>query len=298
MKSARVMWIIIVAMMLAASGFFYYLSHSDERQIHISSNPWVGFTPFIYAQEKGWLEKTPFRFMWLVDLSENARLYERGFTEGFTATQYELFHFKEHSHIKPVFLIDRSAGADAILSNRPLKTFRTLHEPVTVYLEMGSMNEDFFNAFVRENGLQNVRFVLINTSQTSITRMSPAGPPMMAISYAPYVSELTKKGFAAIASTETMKSFFVIDALYVDERSIVGRESEYRRLKEIFDRALEKFRTDPREYYETIRGYLEGQSYEEFMETTGQIEWLDRSVNPNVIHHLHSQHIATDRLLP
>ncbi len=298
MKSARIVWSIIIVMMFIGSGLFYYLSRADERQIHISSNPWVGFTPFIYAQEKGWLDKTPFRFMWLVDLSENARLYERGFTQGFTTTQYELLHFKEHSDIKPVFLIDRSFGADAILSNRSLETLHTLHEPITVYLEMGSLNEDFFNAFIHENGLKSSQFILVNTSQESITQMNPMGAPSIVISYAPYISKLIKKGFTTIASTETMKSFFVIDALYVDEHSIVGREEEYRGLKEIFNRALKKFHTDPREYYETIHGYLEGQSYAEFMETTEQLEWLNRSINPNVMHHLQMQHIATDRILP
>lgn len=298
MKSARVIWIIIIAIMVVSLGFFYYLSRSDQGQIRISSNPWVGFTPFIYAQEKGWLDKTPFRFMWLVDLSENGRLYERGFTQGFTATQYELLRFKEHSHIKPVFLIDRSAGADAILSNRSLEALKTSTEPIRVYLEMGSLNEDFFNAFIRENGLDKTHFILTNTSQKSITEVKLSGEPVILISYAPYVSELRAKGFVTVASTQTMHSFFVIDALYMDERSIVGREEEYQNLKTIFNRALENFYSDPKEYYETVRGYLEGETYDEFMETTKQIEWLNRSVDRSVMQQLETQGILTDRILP
>jgi len=116
MRKARVIGFILLFLIVAlAASVYYYNRPAESSRIHISTNPWVGFTPFIYAQEKGWLESTPFRFLWLVDLTDNARLYERGFTQGFTATQYELLHFKNKNTIKPVFLIDQSFGADAIV---------------------------------------------------------------------------------------------------------------------------------------------------------------------------------------
>ncbi|MFA5170081.1 MAG: hypothetical protein WC426_00835 [Sulfuriferula sp.] len=294
--------IILFTVLLAISigGFleYRYVTNLSQDEIRISSNPWVGFTPFIYAQEKGWLEKTPFRFVWLVDLTENSRLYERGFTQGFTATQYELLHFKDYSHIKPVFLIDRSDGADAVMSNWTLDALRHVHEPITVYLEVGSLHDDLFKAFVRENGLAHLSFVFINSSQKSMALLKPVAGPVIVLSYAPYSSELAKRGFSAIASTRTMKSFFVIDALYMDERFIDRREQQYQELKAIFDRALERFHTNPREYYETIHGYLEGQSYEEFLATTTQIAWLNRTKNAVLLQQLQTQHIGTDRLLP
>ncbi|BBP01423.1 hypothetical protein [Sulfuriferula nivalis] len=295
----KIILFIVLFVVLIGSYFEYrYVTSRPHDEIRISSNPWVGFTPFIYAQEKGWLEKTPFRFVWQVDLTENSRLYERGFTQGFTATQYELLHFKDRSHIKPVFLIDRSAGADVVLSNWTLDSLRHTHQPITVYLEVGSLQDDFFKAFVRENGLANLKFVLTNSSQKSMVKIQPAQVPIIVLSYAPYASELIRHGFSAIASTQTMQSFFVIDALYMDERYVDQREQQYQALKEIFDRALERFHTNPQEYYETIHGYLEGQSYDEFMATTTQIAWLDHSKNAAILQQLQSQHIGTDRLLP
>lgn len=93
MKKARILSFILLFFISLIAMIYLYVNRSVETtKIHISSNPWVGFTPFIYAQEKGWLEKTSFKFIWLVDLDENSHLYERGFTQGFTATQYELLH--------------------------------------------------------------------------------------------------------------------------------------------------------------------------------------------------------------
>ena len=296
MKKNLILILFIISLLILGVGGYYY-TRSDDTPIKISSNPWVGFTPFIYAQEKGWLEKTPFKFVWQVDLSENNRLYERGFVQGFTATQYELLHFKDYSHLKPVFLIDRSFGADMILSNRTLESLRDTDEPIKVYLEIGSLNEDFFRAFVRENGLQKLKFVFINSDQNSMGNINPSKSPVILISYDPYGSAFLKKGYIKIASTQSMQSFFVIDALFVDERFIEGKEEKYRKLQQIFDQALEVLKNNPQEYYKTIKGYLEGQSYEDFMASTTQIKWLNTGEHQDMQEQLRSQHISTQRIL-
>lgn len=299
MKAARVLgFVLLFLILIAATLYFYSSRHSDLQKIQISTNPWVGFTPFIYAQEKGWLENTPFKFIWLVDLSDNSRLYERGFTQGFTATQYELLHFKNHSHIKPIFLIDRSYGADAIVSNQTLDQIRSIKEPIDVYLEQGSLNDDFFEAFIVENHLKSNKFHKIDTSQKSVSLIPIAGKPVIIISYQPYLSGLLKRGFQPLASTRTMNSFFVIDALFLDEKTFIGNEKEFENLKSIFNRARKQLHDHPQEFYATIEGYLEGQSYEEFMLTTTQIQWLDDSNSNPLIEHLHNQQIETNRLLP
>lgn len=299
MKKARVWGYILLFLIAGIAGVYYYVSRPAEvPKIRISTNPWVGFTPFIYAQEKGWLENTPFRFVWLVDLTDNARLYERGFTEGFTATQYELLHFKNKNTIKPVFLIDRSYGADAIVSNRSLEELRGTKESVDVYLEQGTLNDDFFDAFLAEKGLKKVQFHKINASQKSISTLTAAKNPIVIISYQPYLSGLLKKGFQPIASTRTMESFFVIDALFVNQDIVNGQEKEFAHLKELFARGAEQLQRNPHEYYETIKGYLEGQSYEEFMSTTTQIKWLHQKNEEKAIEYLNAQQVKTDRLLP
>jgi NitT/TauT family transport system substrate-binding protein len=296
MKKTYIFLLLVVAIIVIGVGSFYY-SRPEEKSIKISSNPWVGFTPFIYAQEKGWLDKTPFQFLWQVDLSDNSRLYERGFTQGFTATQYELLHFKNYTHIKPVFLIDRSYGADVILSNRSLDDLKKSDENVTVYLELGSLNEDFFDAFIQENKLKRLKFTFVNSSQKRMLTLSTSENPMILISYDPYVSEFLKKGYLQVASTRTIKSFFAIDALFVDEEVVNGREKAYGELLSIFNRALKALKENPQEYYNTIKGYLEGQSYEDFMLSTTQIQWLNSGTHKDIQMQLQTQHISTQKLI-
>ncbi|MDP2804339.1 MAG: hypothetical protein Q8O24_00200 [Gallionellaceae bacterium] len=298
MRISKGFGLIAFIALLLLVGAYYFLLRTTDRQIRISSNPWVGFTPFIYAQEKGWLESTPFRFMWLVDLSENARLYEGGFTKGFTATQYELLHFKDQEHIKPVFLIDRSAGADAIMSNRSLQELRGFRGSIPVYLELGSLHEDIFKAFVKENKLAGLSFSFKDSSQKAIAQQQPKDAPKIMVSYAPYTTELSKLGFITIASTRTLRSLFVIDALFIDERIVEGREQDFQKLRAIFNLAHARLNSDPHEFYNVIHSYLEGQTYDEFMATVPQIEWLNHTDRAPYLRQFQLQNIATNQMLP
>lgn len=269
-----------------------------QDEIRISSNPWVGFTPFIYAQQKGWFDRTPFRFMWQVDLTENVRLFERGFTQGFTATQYEMLHAKNPSVLVPVFLIDRSDGADVILSNQTVKQLSETREPIQVYLERDSMQSDLFHAFVREYGLADRQFEFINSAQKSMTEIKPTEPPIILLSYAPYASLLLEKGFRPIASSRTLKSFSIVDALFVNKHIVDQKRSQFQKLKRIYDRAIYAFHKNPKEYYTTIQGYLEGQTYAQFMQSTQGIEWFVERPRTQILTQLREQGINTSQLLP
>ncbi len=286
-------------LIIAASALGYrYVSNLDQTEIRISSNPWVGFTPFIYAQEKGWLKNTPFRFLWLVELSENRRLYENGFVQGFTATQYELLHFPHPDALEAAFLIDRSNGADAILSNRSLAALQAESKPIKVYLERGSLQRDMFHAFINENGLKDHAFELINRSQEMLLLLKPDAEPMLLLSYSPYLTQLQLHGFQTIASSRSLKSFIVVDGLFVNRQVYAEHRADFVKLKEIFDRALAVFHSDPKIFYETVKGYLEGQTFDQFMTSTHDIVWLNQQVDPEMLRHLKRQGVRVDGRIP
>ncbi|MDD5210951.1 MAG: hypothetical protein PHV62_00920 [Sulfuricurvum sp.] len=297
MKKLLIIFSLLLVFAATGYGVWKVFSTSQHPQINISTNPWVGFTPFMYAQEKGWLEETPFKFIWLVDLSDNARLFDKGFTQGFTATQYELLHFKNKEELTTVFLIDQSYGADAILSNRTLQQLLQMDEKISVYLEMGSLNQDMFNAFIRENGLDKNKYILIDSSQKSMEVMAKSEKPLMIITYEPYVSQMKNKGLNVVASTRTLKTFHAIDALFVKKSSMEEHADNYQGLKAIFERARNQLRKDPKEFYATIAGYLEGESYEDFLSSTHQIQWIGEDVPSPVRQVLKNQNILTNRLI-
>ncbi len=273
------------------------LEQSEQYEIRVSTNPWIGFTPFIYAQEKGWLKDSKFKFIWVVGLAENVTLYEKGLSHGFTATQYEYFNFKNREHLKPYFLIDRSNGADTILSNKTIEELKRSNEKIKCYFELNSVNMDIFKAFIAQYGFDENRFELQNSDQGAVTTLKADSNPVIIISYEPYVSSIKNNGFKKISSTRELTGIQVIDAIFLDERIVEHNEEEVKRLKEVFTKAAQRLKQNPKEFYETVKGYLENQTYEQFIASLDGIEWINEKGYSKAVEFMQKQKIPTDRLL-
>lgn len=299
MKTAFKFFIALTLLFAAAFvvGCQNKLEQSEQYEIRVSTNPWIGFTPFIYAQEKGWLKDSKFKFIWVVGLSENVTLYEKGLSHGFTATQYEYFNFTNREYLKPYFLIDRSNGADAILSNKTIEELKRSDKKIECYFELSSVNMDIFKAFIAQYGFDETKFKLQNSDQGSTAAIKAGSNPMLIISYEPYVSSIQNNGFKKISSTRELTGMQVIDAIFLDERIVKNNENEVKRLKEVFTKAVQRLKQNPKEFYETIKGYLENQTYEQFIASLDGIEWLHEKEHPRAIAFMQKQKIPTDRLL-
>lgn len=298
MKRAKVALLVLLAF-LSLSFFLVVLYQKMEQKhkIFISTNPWVGYTPMAYIHEKDWLRGSGIEFIWLSDLSDNVRLYERDFTQGFLSTQYELLNFTHKDDIVPIFLVDRSDGADVITSNYTLDELRDYGYAIDVYLEQGSINRNLFEAFVKEYHLETLEFKLIESDQREIAMLKNTKTPQIAISYHPYASTLYKNGFKNIVSTKDLKTFFAIDALFINEEVYLENKQSIEKLKELFALALTQLKNDPKEFYNTVEPYLEGESYEEFLNSLKLIKWLHDKPAKDEIEYLKRQNINTIRLI-
>jgi len=246
-----------------------------EDKLRISTNPWIGYTPLAYAETKGWFENTNISLIWTVSLGENISLFANGRTHGFTATQYEALQFKNNPNLKPYLLIDRSNGADTIHSNIDIEAMKKQSKQIDTYFEINSVNDDLFAAFLEKHNLSKENFKIHHADQGKISSIAADKTPILLISYEPYASAIEKKGFKKIDSTKTIEKIHIIDALFLDEKVAKEREKDIKQLKEIFERAKKALKDNPKEYYGAVKGYLQGQSYEEFLASLSQIEWVE-----------------------
>lgn len=272
-------------------------TRNAHEQLRISANPWIGFTPLVYAQQKGWLKETGIKFLWVVGLEENVKLYRQGLSDGFVATQYEYFSLKEEQDVKPYFLFDRSAGADVILSNKSLEALRR-SDHVTAYLEITGLNKDLLQAFIDQYGINCDSTMMHSSDPESMSLMKPGDDPSVLIAYEPYATVIEKNGFHRVASTREITKMMVIDALWLNADIAAHHAGDIRMLKAAVDRAVNALHKDPKEYYDTVAAYLKDQSYDEFSESLKGIEWINHSPSEAIMNYLQSQHIATDALLP
>ncbi|MBN2645075.1 MAG: hypothetical protein JXR59_06350 [Desulfuromonadaceae bacterium] len=262
-----------------------------QDPLRISINPWLGFTPFAYAQQKGWLKPSEVKLLWVVGLEESLKLYRQNLSDGFLATQYEYFALGAPATVKPVLLIDRSCGADVILANRTLAELRAATQ-LTVYLEPTSVNQDILDAFVRQYGLSEIPRVFSPSDPESMTSLSDCAQPSLLISYEPYATRLGRMGFQRLASTRELNELMVVDALWIGPRAEKYPQT-VATLKDVFHRAVAQLQQNPQEYYETVRGYLEGQTFADFERSLSGIEWLAPQSWPPVLSYLNQQQIPT-----
>lgn len=85
-----------------------------------------------------------------------------------------------------------------------------------------------------------------------------------------------------------------MDGLFVKRQVYAEHRADFVQLKAIFDHALAVFHSNPKVFYETIKGYLQGQTFDQFMKSTDDILWLNQRVDPKILRHLKSQGVRVD----
>jgi len=255
-------------------------SNSYDNRIKISATTWIGYTPLFYAQEKGWLEPLNIKLLNITSLAENMYIYQAGNADAYTGTQYEYSILKKDMRsLQPIMVFDRSNGGDIIMSNLSLDALQDLDEPIDVYLEMDSINSVLLEDFLHNYGLEDKKIHYINEDQITIGELKMSKKPTLIVTYIPYNIILEQEGYKEIASTKGSLSLLVVDAMFTTRETYEEHKEQFDRLKERVDEAIEALKKDPKEFYKTVNPYLLEITYEEFIASLGDVEWINTEMN-------------------
>ncbi|MBU0721400.1 hypothetical protein KJ877_08660 [bacterium] len=245
---------------------------SGQKEIRIATSPWIGYSPLIYAFEKGWLEKENIKLVFSTSLHETIHFHQAGLVDGFTSTQFDVAPLKREELL--LFMpLDRSYDADVILSNKSLDAL-LLDDTVSVYLELESVNKHLFDAFVKKYDINISKYTVYNKEQITLKNLkSDDAKTMLVVSYEPYASLLRHKGFDQISSAKDSDTL-ILDALYLNKKIYDSDKNRLERLKLLIIQAYTVFKDDPDEYYGSVKKHFEGQSKEEFIKSGQMIDWL------------------------
>lgn len=245
---------------------------------HISTNRWIGYTPLIYAQQKGWLEPYGITVTQAVSLHESMRLFKDGYADAITATQYEYDVLKfSMPSLVPIMLIDRSNGGDMILSTQTPETFFHTRKPIYAYLEVDSVNTIMLHSFMLRFGINSEKITPINLPQNRITELTPddVQNPALIVTYAPYQLPLQNRGFKVLTTSRECTGIFIVDALFTTLEKRQEHRYQLEALHALFEKAQLHLRTDPAEFFATVKPFFGEVTFEEFTMLLSQIEWLD-----------------------
>jgi NitT/TauT family transport system substrate-binding protein len=246
-------------------------------KIVLSVNEWIGYSPIFYAYKKHWLDHSTFEIVTVASLGESVSLFEGGFVDGFSGTQYE-YRFLKHKQIEPIMLIDKSYGGDAVLSNIDIDEIRNSKNKIDVYFEANTINKDVFLQFMSANNFDISKFIFHHMDQDSISNLNNFVNDFIIVTYEPYLSVLEKRGLKILTSTKD-GYIDVIDALFVSSKVYKLKFEDLKILKWQIDRAINVANNNPKEFYETVKPYIGFISYQEFLDSLKLIKWINKD-NP------------------
>ncbi len=268
--------VILFAIFIAI--FFNSCGNDKKEQLKIVTSNWIGYTPLIYAKEKGLLQKLNIDIVKVVSLSETMYTYNSNHANIFAGTQFEFIKsLEQNSKIVPFLLLNKSDGGDVVMSNFDIETLQT-KDYIDVYMEIDSINSIVFEDFIKKYNLKDKNFNYINKDQSYISELKKFDKPTIIISYNPYNIILNKNGLITLETTKDNNDILIIDALFTSSEILIKYKEELNELKKIIDLAIIELNNDPKKYYDTIKDYLYDTSYEEFKNSLSHIKWIN---NPN-----------------
>jgi len=271
-------------------------SVSSPHPLRISANLWIGYSPLFYIQQKGWFKEHNIEMVNVVSLSENMEMYESGFVNAFTGTQYEFEQMrKKIPDLEPTILLDRSLGGDVIMGNRDIDTLQKA-ETINVYLEIDSINKVLLDSFIDLYEINASVLHFINKDSHESSKLAMKEEPTLIITYTPYDIELKKSGYKVLDTTKNLY-LFVMDALYTDSKTRDDYTEELVVLNQLIAKSLNHLKKDPEEYFSTIKVFFKYKDLHTFLQALKSIQWIYNDRSSKLMQQLESHHIPTDNIL-
>lgn len=277
---------------------FTSCSIQENKKLKIATTSWIGYTPLLYAQEKGWLEPLNIKLLNVVSLSESMYLYKGNNADVYMGTQYEYnFLAQKIESLIPIMLMNKSNGGDLVMSNSSVDELQKTEQEIDVYLEMDSINSILFEVFIKKYNLENKQINYINKDQAYISELKNINKATIIVTYVPYNKILEKNGFKSLETTKNNYDLLVIDGMITTKETLNENKKTFLELKKLINKAIENLQNDPKEYYETIKDYLIDTNYEEFSESLNDIIWINKNIPEKIIENLSNKNFPTRDLI-
>ena len=254
--------------------FLFGCMHKIEKPMVLSTNVWIGYAPFYYAYEKGWLRENGIKFVTTISLGQTLEYFKRGSFDLFTGTNYEYIEAKKVvKDLVGVKLLDISKGGDLIYSNKTIDELKNSPK-IDAYLEVKSINSMLLEKFAKRYKLKKEQLNLINKRADFSIKMKMKKSAVLIVTYKPYDKNLKKVGYRVVVTAQSLK-LKVFDALFVSKKYADKHREKIKRLKNLFDIALEVLQKNPHDFYKAINRYFYYKSYGDFKRDLNSISFKD-----------------------
>lgn len=270
-------------------------TQSQKEPLKISISSWVGYTPLIHSYKMGYLKDTNIEIVPTSSLETSIEFIKRDVVDGFCSTQRGFCIINKLIDVTPIFLFNKSYGGDVILSNLPKEKLLSLkNTTVDVYMETESINFTMFEQFKNHYKLDSLHFNIINKTQNTIDTKDITRDSII-VSYTPFSDKFKKDGFYEIDNSKN-NIYHIIDGLFVKTETLKNNKQNFKILADALNKSIIELKTNPKEFYEVVKQYLENQTYEEFVDSLNNIKFVNGD-RDEIYQYLQLHHIPTNEIL-
>lgn len=194
----------LVAMMAGALGL---PAIAAAQPLKIRYSVWVGYGPLFLARDKGFLkeEKVDVELINMDDPKEGFFAMSAGRLDGVVSTiDTMVLYLKTGKEFQYVLALDDSAGGDAIVARKEIKSVKDLKGKKVAFAE-GSVSQFFLNVLLKESGLSQKDIDAVNMKPGDAGAAFVAEKVDAAVTWEPWVtkSKATAHGHVLVDSSKT-----------------------------------------------------------------------------------------------
>ena len=267
-----------------------------ESPLTLAASSWAGHSPLLYLEATGQLKAHNIRIVHVTHTSEALARMERGEIDGMAGTGYEYARLADKAETVPVILLNRSNGAEAILSNRTAEQLTQSSGPIAAYVETGSAYEMMVDTFVAHHGIDTARILKRELNILPFTEQELAREPLVVMAFEPFLGGLQAKGYTPLASSADTP-YLMIEALLVTKKAADAYDGSLEMLDRLLLGAIAAFERDPEHYYAKILPYLHNQSFEDFKKNAHNISWIKEAPDDRVLQTLKARGMPIGSLI-
>jgi len=272
-------WVVIGVMFggLALAGV------AAAEPLKIRYSVWVGYGPLFLAREKGFLkeEKVEVDLINMDDPKEGFFAMAAGRLDGVVSTiDTMLLYLKTGKEFQYVLALDDSAGGDAIVARKDIKSVKDLKGKKVAFSE-GSVSQFFLNVLLRESGLSQKDVDAVNMKPGDAGAAFVAEKVDAAVTWEPWVTKSKNTPFGHVLVDSSKTPGLITDVLIFRRDVIEKRGKEIQGVVNAWNKAVAYWEKNPTEANEIMAKGLGDwlKDPKVFAETLSGVKFYNRAAN-------------------
>ncbi len=251
--------------------------------LKIRYSVWVGYGPLFLAREKGFLkeEKVEVDLINMEDPKEGFFAMSAARLDGVVSTiDTMLLYLKTGKEFQYVLALDDSAGGDAIVARKEIKSVRDLKGKKVAFSE-GSVSQFFLNVLLRESGLSQKDIDAVNMKPGDAGAAFVAEKVDAAVTWEPWVTKSKNTAFGQVLVDSSKTPGLITDVLIFRRDVIEKRGKEIQGVVNAWNKAVAYWEKNPAESNEIMAKGLGDwlKDPKVFAETLSGVKFYNRAAN-------------------